>query len=420
MSAVARRFGALEERPFRLLWSGQALSDIGNAMLPVALAFAVLQVTGSLSDLGLVLAAALVPRVLLLLAGGVWADRLPRQIVMLSADLVRALSQGGLALLLLTGSARLWHLLVAAVVYGVAQAFFGPASTGLVPETVAAARLQQANALVSLTRSTLNVAGPALAGVLVAAFEPGWVFALDAATFVASAVFLVALPLPRRNRAGTREAFVAQLADGWRELRARTWVSASIAYFSIWNLAIAPFFVLGPFIAREELDGASDWGLILAAGGVGAIAGSLISLRFRPRRPLRAGYIIGTLTALEPLALIRPLPTAGIAAAAAVAFGALTISNTLWLTALQEHVPREALSRVSAYDWMGSLVFMPIGYAVAGPLGEAIGLDATLWTAGALLAGASLAILAFPSVRNVRRFDPVPDAGLTVPRLTPQ
>lgn len=417
MSAVSKSFGALEERPFRLLWGGQALSDIGNAMLPVALAFAVLQVTGSLSDLGLVLAAALVPRVLFLLAGGVWADRLPRQVVMLGSDLVRALSQGALALLLLTGSARLWHLLIAAVVYGVAQAFFGPASTGLVPETVTAPRLQQANALVSLTRSTLNVAGPALAGILVAAFDPGWVFALDAATFVASAILLAALPLPRRARAGAREAFLAQLAEGWRELRARTWVAASIAYFSVWNLAIAPFFVLGPFIALEQLDGASDWGLILAAGGVGAIAGSLVSLRFRPRRPLRAGYLIGTLTALEPLALVRPLPTAGIAAATAVAFGALTISNTLWLTALQEHVPREALSRVSAYDWMGSLVFMPIGYALAGPLSEAIGMDATLWTAGALLAGASLAILAFPSIRGVRRFDPGPDAGLTVPQL---
>lgn len=403
VSRISQRVGVLEERPFRLFWTGQALSEIGNTLVPLALAFAVLQVTGSLSDLGLVLAAALGPRVAFLLVGGVWADRLPRQLVMLGSDLVRAASQAFLAVVLLTDAARLWHLLVGAVVYGVAQAFFGPASTGLIPQTVTPGRLQQANALVSLTRSVLNVGGPAVAGILVAVAEPGWVFAVDAATFVASAAFLAILPLPRHREQEPTSRFITYLVEGWRELRARTWVWASILYFSIWNLAIAPFFVLGPFVATEELGGASHWGAILAGGGIGAIVGSTLALRLRPRRPLVTGFLVGSLTAVEPLSLIRPLPTAAIALAAAVAFAALTVCNTLWLTSLQEHVPRAAISRVSAYDWMGSLVFMPIGYVLAGPLENALGLDTTLWLAGGVLALASVAIALVPSVRGVRR-----------------
>ena len=402
MARLRGAFGALGERPFRLLWSGQALSSAGDALLPVAIAFAVLDLTGSPADLGLVLASALVPRVALMLVGGVWADRLPRHLVMMAADLVRAVSQGLIALALLAGVAELWHLLVAGVVYGTARAFFDPASTGLVPETISAPRLQQANALMGLTRSGLRVAGPPLAGVLVAVFSPGLVFAVDAATFALSAFFLALLHVPALDRPA-RTTFVAELAAGWRELRARTWVWVSIAYFSIWNLAIASFYVLGPVVADDELGGASAWGLILAGTGVGSIVGGAWALRFRPKRPLLAGYALCLCTAVQPLALVRPLPTLAIAAATAVGVTAVTVSNVLWITSLQEHVPREAISRVSAYEWVGSSVVMPLGYALAGPLAELLGFDVTLWIAAAILFSSTLVVLALPSVRAVRR-----------------
>lgn len=402
----SRTFGALGESRFRLLWAGQALSAVGDSLLPVALAFAVIELTGSASDLGLVLASALVPRVAFLVIGGVWADRLPRQLVMLASDLVRALGQAFLALVFITDAAELWHLLLGGLVYGTAQAFFGPASTGLVPETVSAGRLQQANALMSLTRSALFVGGPALAGLLVVSVGPGWVFAIDAATFVASAAFLALLSPGWSSRPPSRRPFGEEVASGWRELRSRSWVWASVLYFSAWNLAIAPFFVLGPIVAERELDGASDWGLILAGSGLGAIFGGATALRLRPSRPLLVGFLLITVSALQPASLIRPFPTLAITAATVAGVTALTISNTLWLTSLQEHIPRDALSRVSSYDWMVSLVFMPLGYVLAGPLAEAVGIEATLAGAAVVLAGASLAVLAVPSVRQLRRVHP--------------
>jgi len=399
---LRRMAGPLEESPFRLLWLARASSDVGNALLPVALAFAVLELTGSASDLGLVLAAALIPRVALLLVGGVWADRLPRQRLMLACDLVRAASQGALAVLFIAGVAELWHMVVGAAVYGVAQAFFGPASTAIVPQTVSPERLQPANALISLTRSSLLVAGPALGGLLIVAFGPGWVFAVDSFTFVVSAACLALLRLPRQ--AGRRaQSFAAELASGWREVTSRSWVWASILFFSLWNLAIAPFYVLGPLVAERELGGASDWGIVLAGSGIGAIAGGATALRLRPRRPLLVAFVLSLLTALEPAALIPPLPALGIAGATVLGVTALTIANTLWLTALQENIPSAVLSRVSAYELMVSSVLMPLGYVLAGPLADSLGLDATLALASALIVAASVGVVLVPGVRRLTR-----------------
>jgi MFS family permease len=398
--------GALTERRFRLLWTGQALSAIGDAMLPVALAFAVLELTGSYSDLGLVLAAALGPRVLLLLVGGVWADRLPRQLVMLASDVVRALAQAFVATVFLLDVAELWHLLVAGFVYGVAQAFFLPASTALIPETVSPARLQQANALMTLTRSALFVGGPALGGLLVSAFGPGWVFAIDSATFMVSAMFLAFLGV--RGAVVERHPFLADLRAGWREVKTRSWVWASLLFFCVWNFASAPFYVLGPFIVADELGGASNWGIILAGSGLGSIVGGVIALRLRPNRPLVAAYALCLATALPPLSLIGPLPTLAIAAATFLSLAATTLGNTLWVTTLQERIPRTSLSRVSAYEWAVSLVFLPVGYAVAGPLADLLGADATLAIAGGMLAVATLAVLSVAGVRGVRRTEHEP------------
>lgn len=401
--SIRHRLGALQEPRFRLLWTAQSFSSIGDSMVLVAVPFAALQVGGSPTAVGLVFAAGLVPRVALMLVGGVWADRLPRQHVMIAADLVRCVGQAAGAFVLLAGVAELWQLALIAAVHGSGAAFFTPAASGYVPEAVSPPRLQQANALIGVSRNVFAIVGPALAGLLVHAFGPGWVYAIDAGTFALSASFLVRLPAGRTHAA--RKKFMVDLAEGWREVTARSWVWASILYFAVWNFAIAAFFVLGPVVSERELGGARDWGLILSGGAIGSIGGSLLALRIRPRRPLFTGYLLISVAALPTIFLVRPFPVLVIAAAAVVAMVTQAFAVTLWQTTLQERIPREALSRVFSYDWVGSLVLMPLGFAVVGPLAMAIGIDATLWLAAGLLFASSIAVALVPGVRRITRSD---------------
>ena len=380
-------------------------SELGSALVPVALAFAVIGVAHSASPLGLVLAAGFATRVVLLVLGGAVADRLPRERVMLVADATRALTQATVALLLLTGEARVWQLLVLFSVYGAGDAFFAPASTGLVPEVAGRARLQEANALLSVSGSVATIAGPALAGVLVAASEPGVAFAVDAASFVVSSMSLALLRGLRRRPAVAGTSIADDLRDGWRSVASRTWVWTSIVYFAVSNLAAAPLFVLGPVVAQQSLGGPKAWGLIATCGGLGAVLGDAAALTFRPRSLLTPGYLALTTWALAPILLARPCPAPAIAAASAVGFAAFSYSNALWFTALQERIPSRSLSRVSAYDWLGSRIFQPLGYALAGPAGAAIGIPATLVAGAAMHAAASIAVALVPAVRRLRRHD---------------
>jgi hypothetical protein len=392
---------ALRERRFRLLWLGQTTSAIGDALIQVALVFAVLDVSGA-GGLGFVFAARMSAMILFILGGGVWADRLSRRAVMLAADVVRGATQVAVAVLVLTDGAALWHFVVAAFVTGAASAFFGPASTGLIPQTVPAGLVQQANALISLSRSSISIVGPVASGFLVVAFGAGWVFALDAATFLASAAFLSVLRVTQTPER-VRQTFLADLADGWREVRARSWLSFGLVSAAFANIAIATYFVLGPLVVSEELGGARDWGIALAGAPVGALIAGLIALRIRPRRPLFLAFAIWAIPAVQLLALIPPLPALGLAVAAAVAVGAVELGNVLWNTVLQQRIPEHALSRVSAYDWAVSLLFMPLGYTLAPPLAEEIGVDATLALAAAIAAVGNLAALLVPSVRRMER-----------------
>ena len=410
--------GALRERDFRLQFCAQATSLIGDNIVPVALAFAVLDLTGSASDLGIVLAARTLPLVVFVLAGGVWADRLPRHVLMLSSDLGRAVSQGVLAALLITGRATVWEIVVLQAVNGTATAFFRPASTGLTPHTVSAERLQQANALLYFTLSIASIVGPALAGVLVATIGSGWAIAVDAATFAVSAAFLLQLRVPPRIVAA-RESFFAELAGGWREVRSRTWLWVCIVDFAFFQiLFLSTFFVLGPEISKHSLGGAGAWALIVSAMGVGSVLGSLLGLRYHPARPLFVAHlvILGVAPSLLLLGLRAP---AILVAIATVPTGlAMQFANTVYETAMQQHVPDQALSRVAAYDWMGSTVLRPIGYVVVGPLAAVIGNRATLLGSAALMVGAELATLMVPSVRNLPR-RPRADELLPEPPVTP-
>lgn len=396
------RLGPLTERPFRLLWLGQTTSALGDALVGVALAFAVLELGGSAGDLGLVFAARTVSSVVFVLAGGVWADRLPRRAVMLVADAVRALVQAAVAVLLLAGAAEIWHLGVAGFVSGAASAFFIPASVGLVPDTVSAGRLQQANATMALSRNATEIGGPALAGVLVALVGPGWVFAVDAVTYAASTLTLLALRVAAGAALELRQSFLADLRDGWREITARTWLWVSLIADSVANIGMSCFYVLGPIVAARELGGAEDWGAIVAAGAIGGTLGSALALRWRPARPLVAAYGLLFLATFQLLALVPPLPTAVVAGASVCAYVAIGFSGTVWDTAIQQHVPRAALSRVSAFDWMISLVFRPIAYALVGPAVVLAGIDAVLVGGAVLLAAAAAGALSVPSVRGLR------------------
>jgi MFS family permease len=402
---VRTALGALTERPFRLLWLGQTLSAAGDAVVGVAIAFAVLEL-GDARDLGFVMACYMLPRALLTLAGGVWADRLPRRLVMIGADLVRAIAQATAAILLIGGSAETWQLAVTSALVGAGSAFFGPASSGLVPETISAGRLQDANALMSISRSGVDVFGPLVAGVLVAVAGPGWVLAIDAASYLASVAFLALLPRTAAP-ALPHQSFVADLVHGFQEVRSRTWLWSGFLVFCVGNTAMAAAFVLGPVVAKAELGGAAAWGLILAGGAIGATVGSALALRVRPARPLRASFPLVCLVGLYMLAFVPPLPVGAIMLAAAGGFGAIALANTLWDTTVQEQVPREALSRVFAYDWLISFVCMPLGYVLAGPLADGIGTSTTFAGCAAVVIGSNLLVLLVPSVRSLRRA-PVP------------
>ena len=402
---VAEGLAALRETQFRRLFFGRALSMLGSQIVPVALAFAVLDdLGGSATELGIVLSTRWIAQIVLLLVGGVYADRLPRQVVMLSADAVRACTQTLIGVLLVTGHASLWQLALTQTVSGACDAFFNPASTGLVPHTVAPERLQQANGLLSLTQSSAALVGPAIGGALVATAGSGWAFVLDGASFIASAFFLAALRLPPRARTVETPNFLSDLATGWREFRAKTWIVVIDSWAVLANtIVIGPFYVLGPLVAKHELGGAASWAAIVASFGAGAIVGDLAAIAIRPRRPLLVGCAVVGTFALPPALLAIPASTAVIAASTFLAALGLTIFNTLFATTMQQEVPPEALSRVTAYDWLASVAFLALGYALAGPLAEAIG------TRELLLAGAVFQVIgagtmvSLPSIRAITR-----------------
>ena len=413
-------FGALRERQFRLLWLGQATSTLGDGLVPVAVAFAVIKTLDrGPTALGVVIAAQTLPVVLFVLAGGVWADRLPRQMVMLASDVVRGVVQATLAVLLLSGAAELWHLVVLLAVYGTAQAFFQPAATGLVPATVSPERLQQANALLGLSRSLAFVIGPAVAGVIAAATNPGIVFVVDAVTFAVSATSLALLRLSRSRRPGEHQSFFADLKGGWHELVSHTWLWVIVAWASAFLcIVVAPYMTLGPVTAEESLGGPAAWGLIAAGWGAGTLAGGLIALRWKPLRPMLVCCAAVLLIApgMALLALRAPAPL--IAALNAVGGAGMGLFGALWQTTLQQHVREEALSRVSAWDWMGSYAFLPLGLVLAGPVSAVIGVSATLWISVAFIVLSTLAVLLVPEVRNLRRRDePEPKSEEVLARL---
>ena len=393
---MTTRFG----RDFRLLFASQAVSLLGDGMINVALAFAVLEVGGEASAVGLVFALRTLAMVGSLLVGGVVADRASRRAVMIGADVARLGSQGAMAALLIGGAAEVWSLAALAAVTGAASGFYVPAGTGLLPSLVDAEDLQRANGLRLGAMAGGEILGPLVAGGLVVAAGAGWAIAIDAATFAVSAALLARMR-GGAARGAVANPFLHDLRDGWRAVRARTWIWATIVSSSLANLVWGAWTALGPVIADRELGGADAWGVVLAGMGVGGLAGAVLAIRTPPRRPLVVFAVSGTVFA-TPLALLAAGAGVGLLAAAALVSGvAMRFGNAVWESALQRHVPSDSISRVSAYEWFGSTGLKPVGLALWGPVGVAIGFDAALWLAFALLVVSSGLLLVSRDVREL-------------------
>jgi MFS family permease len=393
-------------KPFRLLFAGELVSLLGTAVAPIALAFAVLDLTHSATDLGYVLAAGWAPQVVFILLGGVLGDRLPRGLVMVGANAVSAAAQGAAAGLLLAGVAHAWELALLQAVRGTAIAFFFPAAQAVVPEVVEKELLQSANALLRLAQNSTTVVGAGVGGVVVAAAGPGPAIAFDAGTFLVSATILLGLRVPSVvTERG--ETIFRDLIEGWNEFRSREWLWVIVASASVGNLvATASFNVLGPLVAKRDLGGAAAYGAIVAAQGAGFIVGGLLSLRWRPARPLLVSMIALLPTVVEIAFYAGVRVTAPIAAVGFVAGIGVEIFGGNWITALQQHIPSRVLSRVNSYDALGSFVFIPLGLVIAGPLAARFGVTDTLWLLDAVGLVSIAAALLSRDVRTLPRVEP--------------
>lgn len=401
MSRLRENLGALAERDFRLLFSGTVITTVGDRIAAIALAFAVLDI-GSATDLGVVFAIRQVAQALVLVGGGVLSDRLPRNLVMSGASLLQGAAQAATAAFVLAGSGSIVAIILLQGIYGVGSGLVVPAEVGLVPQTVSASRLQQANALQGLSRNLTGILGPAIGGLLVVVGSPGTALGIDALSFIVCAVILQRIRIAPRAGDAAREGFVHELRAGWQAFTSRTWLWASVVLFGIGNLGFCAWIVLGPVVAKADLGGAGAWGTVVAVGGVGAVAGSVLALRIRPRRPLVACTVAAVPLAGQVLVLIVA-PSVWLLSIAAFCAGAgVAVHLTLWYTLFQREIPESMQSRVSSYDVLGSFVLMPIGFAVVGPLSAAIGITETLWLSLGVMLTTWAMILSLPSVWALR------------------
>jgi MFS family permease len=408
------------EPQFRLLFAGQVLSLVGDRVMLVALPFAVLESGGSLGAVGLVVTAQLVPFLVFALIGGVLSDRGDRKRVVIASDVARLVAQAIGGGLLIAGAADPWSLGVLAAVYGSAEAFFQPAFTGLLPQTVShPGQLQPANAVRGLSFSIASIAGPALAGALVAGIAgpalagalvacvgAGAAMLFDAGSFAVSVACLVPLR-PRVAEQGTEETpppFVAAIRAGWREVRTRSWVIAGLGAMCAYAGIVLPaVYVLGPVTVSQEHGGPGAWAAVGVAFGAGCILGDMFLLRIRPRHALRTAGIALLLASSQAAVYGSGAALAGLCALQFVAGIGVTTFFTLWEVTLQEHIPGDSLSRVSSFDYLASTILMPVGTAVVGPIATVVGTHETLLGMSAIGIACAVAFLAVPQVRSLPR-----------------
>lgn len=403
-SPPARRPSAPTGRNYGLLTAAAVITSLGTNGALIAAAFAVLESGGDAGDVGLVAAARTAPLVVFLLVGGAVADRLPRHHVMVAANALNCVSQAVFAWLVLAGDPQLWQMMLLTALCGTGQAFFSPAAEGMLMSSVSREQAARAFALFRMSMHGAAIGGAALGGAMIAAMSPGWVLAVDAVAFAVAGVlraFLDVSHIPDRAPGG---GLLSDMREGWQEFIGRTWLWAVVAQFSVVVAVVAAAeAVYGPLVAQDELGGARPWGFALAAFGVGTLGGAVLMMLWKPRRLLLAGTLCVFPLALPSAALAVPLPVAGLCGVMFVSGVAIEVFGVSWMTAMHQEIPEEKLSRVSAYDWFGSVAMVPLATAVAGPVEGLVGRSEALWGCAALIVLVTGCVLFVPDVRNLTR-----------------
>ena len=415
--ALIGRFPVLANRNFRLLLADRVMAPMAATFSLVGVSFAVLAATGSTADLSYVIAAQAAPSLVFLLVGGVIADRIPPQLVIVAANVMVAVGEGLFGILVLTSHPAVWVMIVLELVTGTGIALFYPASMALLPRLVPAEQMQEASAISRLTMNAAMMAGAALAGECVALFGAGWALAVCGIGMLTTVPLLLAIrvaPLARRDAAAAAErapSMIRELREGWSEFRSHTWLWATVLQFAVVLTAWAGGFqVLGPAVANAHLGGAAAWGLISAAEATGLIVGGVVSLRWSPSRPILFVVLVGAAIAISPLSLAMLLPLWVICVTSFALGVAIEALSVVWTVTMAAKIPADKLARVSGYDGLGSMMGMPVGALVAGPLAARIGVSATQYGAAAITLVASALALIPREVRTMRSgsVEPVP------------
>jgi len=393
--------GSWFSRNYKVQMAGAIISALGTSAAPVAMAFAILDTGGSGTAVGLVSAAGTVPAVLFFVIGGVVADRLPRHLVIVATNLLSTVAQGLFALVVFTDSIKLWELVVFAAANGLAMAFRMPATEGLLMRSVGREHAGKAFAIFRTGLNGAQVAGAALGGVLVSAFGPGWVLAIDAATFALAS--LLAFAMQAEGRLRKRAGLITELREGWTEFAGRRWLWTVTVQFAVVNaLGVGAFAVLGAVASDRQLGGASDWGFILSCDAVGMILGGLLMVRLRPRRLLVSGTCGAVLLALPLAAFAAGAPLLVICAASLLGGIGVEIFTVNWMTTLRQEIPHEKFSRIAAYEALCSFGLTPLGAAAAGPAADRLGLGRTLWFASGAIVVTTALVLTISDVRKMK------------------
>jgi MFS family permease len=401
--------GPLRLPAFRLLFAARAISYVGTYLAPIAVAFAILDNGGGATAVGLSFAAWTLAQVAMLAFGGVLGDRLPRRVVMIGSDVASTTVRTAMGVLLVSGHAHVWELIALQGCGGAAVAFYSPASYGLVREVVPDEELQQANGLLAIARYAAFPLGAAIGGSIVALIGPGTALLVDAGTYAASAILLSRIDVESIAKAGA--GFLRELREGWSAYVEQTWVWILVVYVSFYFLiTYAPFFVLGPYVAQHSMHGARSWAFVVTGEGVGSLLGGLAGLRWRARQPMVTTGLLLMLSAVQDLILAFHPTTLLLTPAATGAGFAFALGSVVWDTTLQRKVPPEKLARVASYGWMGAMVFLPAGYALAGPISMAIGLKAYLVFAAGWIVASTLFVIRLRAVREVE-FEAPTDAA---------
>lgn len=396
--------GPLRLPAFRLLFGARAISYVGTYLAPIAVAFAILDNGGGATAVGLSFAAWTLAQVAMLAFGGVVGDRVPRRLVMIGSDIASAVVRTTMGVLLVSGHAEVWQLIALQAFGGAAVAFYSPASYGLVREVVPEDELQQANGLLAIARYAAFPLGAAIGGSIVALIGPGAALLVDAGTYTASALLLSRIHVKSIARATA--GFFRELRDGWSAFVEQTWVWVLVLYVSLYFLiTYAPFFVLGPYVAKQSMDGARSWAFVVTGEGVGALLGGLAGLRWRRRQPMVATGLLLMVSAAQNLILAFHPTTLLLALAATGSGFGFALGSVVWDTTLQRKIAPEKLARVASYGWMGAMVFLPAGYALAGPIATAIGLKTYLLISAGWIVASTLFVIRLPAVREVELDD---------------